>query len=352
MAVPARRFACYGLVTMASVFGLSPSPAQSQETQKPAAAVAAPAESKPTWDDERAIKLQIERAARKRSKNVQETRRLVRQTLRQRSELGNELLTGGAWGHKTTEHIRIFFNASDEDRAGALEEKAEALWRQVSEMLGERDSEVFPPTEIFLVRNPAFWRQKASTDPFHTADFSDPARAEIYIDLDRQADLERAARHHLAHVLLQRRVDDKVWSGGAIPLWLDEGLAFMLSGDGQRPQRPPALRPLQELLGSNTPPADTARAQAYQEESASLIRFLIARCGAERLRDFIEHLLGSGVPYSYPRGQDVPGVRAREGFEFVMKNSAVGQTFKSFTDLESAWQNEAAVSRKVTVSAS
>jgi hypothetical protein len=109
--------------------------------------------------------------------------------------------------------------------------------------------------------------------------------------LTNEAWLTRVLRHEYVHALLHQRMDGRL---GAVPTWLNEGLAMQLAGDpwpdiDQVARGPVTIIPLTQIEGGWGGLPHAAATVAYLEAN-SATRYLIDRYGMGRVQDLLSAL--------------------------------------------------------------
>jgi hypothetical protein len=113
-----------------------------------------------------------------------------------------------------------------------------AIWTQVLDILEDAYRDIgrrfgyYPSEPIVVVLHTRDRFQDASGSPAWADGLYDGILGRIQIPtqgaLTDQAWLARVLRHEFVHALLHRRVEGRI---GAVPTWLNEGLAMQLAGD-------------------------------------------------------------------------------------------------------------------------
>lgn len=136
----------------------------------------------------------------------------------------------------------------------------------------------------------------------------------LHLDRARMArpDAERTVRHEAAHAQLAQ-------VRGAIPFWLNEGLAQWIEGDLTAAKRGRLLRmaqrgvwiPFESLEGSFLVIEDPTDAAAAYDQSLAMVRWLIAREGQRSIADALERIEAGAshdVLTAVSPGADGPGL--------------------------------------------
>lgn len=173
-------------------------------------------------------------------------------------------------------------------------EEDQSTWLSVLEILEEAYREIgqkfghFPSKPIMLVLHAKDSFQGTTGSPAWADGLYDPTLGRIQIPTqgattDRKW-LTNVLRHEYVHALLHDRLGA---SSGALPTWLNEGLAMQLAGDSwpeidQAGQGDIKLIPLTYLEGSwGALPASAATVAYFEANSAT--RYLIERWGMARV---------------------------------------------------------------------
>lgn len=185
-------------------------------------------------------------------------------------------------------------------------EEDHAVWNRVAEILEDAYRDIgqkfgyFPDKPIMVVLHTRETFQSATGSPAWADGLFDPLGGRIKVPaqgaLTDQAWLTRVLRHEFVHALLHQRMGGRL---GAVPTWLNEGLAMQLAGDpwpdiDQLVRGQVTLIPLNYLEGSwGGLPANAATVAYLEGNSATL--YLIDRFGMEKVREIIG-LLANGQP--------------------------------------------------------
>ncbi len=160
--------------------------------------------------------------------------------------------------------------------------------------VGQRFS-YFPSRPIIVVLHTRVSFQSATGSPAWADGLFDPVLGRIQVPtqgaLTDQAWLTRVLRHEYVHALLHQRMDGRL---GAVPTWLNEGLAMQLAGDpwpdiDQIARGPVSLIPLNNLEGGWGGLPQAAANIAYLEGN-SATRYLIDRYGMGKVQDVLSGL--------------------------------------------------------------
>src|SRR6185437_15313550 len=180
-------------------------------------------------------------------------------------------------------------------------EEDQSTWISVLEILEEAYREIgqkfghFPSKPILVVLHAKDSFQGATGSPAWADGLYDPTRGRIQIPsqgatTDRKW-LTSVLRHEYVHALLHDRLGA---SSGALPTWLNEGLAMQLAGDAW-PELDQAMSgdikviPLTYLEGSwGALPASTSAVAYFEANSAT--RYLIERWGMARVDELLNAL--------------------------------------------------------------
>ena len=130
------------------------------------------------------------------------------------------------WQTLRTTHFEIRYGAPLADGVDRVEAAAEQAYRRVRERLAADDLSFEVPLILFATRE-EFERQDVApgANPTGIASFSEPARNRIAVLVEEWSDdLVARISHELTHVFAFEAVP-RSYSGPAVPLWIDEGLA-------------------------------------------------------------------------------------------------------------------------------
>jgi Tfp pilus assembly protein PilF len=179
-----------------------------------------------------------------------------------------------------------------------------ALWNRVAEILEDAYREIgqkfdhYPGKPILVVLHSKETFQGATGSPAWADGLFDPVMGRIKVPtqgaLTDQAWLTRVLRHEYVHALLHDRMRGRL---GAVPTWLNEGLAMQLAGDPW-PDLDKIIRGQVTLINlsrlegpwNGFPPQ--AATVAYLEGNSATI-YLIDRYGMEKVREILD-LLATG----------------------------------------------------------
>jgi Tfp pilus assembly protein PilF len=181
-----------------------------------------------------------------------------------------------------------------------------AVWNRVLEILEDAYREIgqqlghFPSKPILVVLHTRETFHGATGGPAWSDGLYDPVLGRIKVPtqgaLTDRAWLTRVLRHEYVHALLR----DRMGGRGAIPQWLNEGLAMQLAGDPP-PDIPELVRGQVTLVnlsylegnwGGLTPKQATV---AYLEGN-SATKYFIDRFGMEKMREVLGQL-ATGQPF-------------------------------------------------------
>jgi len=176
-----------------------------------------------------------------------------------------------------------------------------ATWTTVLDILEEAYREIgqkfnfFPSKPIIVVLHTKNQFQVATGSPSWADGLFDPVLGRIQIPTQGAATdrtwLTRVLRHEFVHALIHEELGA---SGGAIPTWLNEGLAMQLAGDSWQELKSVApgdhsLIPLTALEGSweNLP---TEKISVAYTEANAATHYLIERFGMHKVHEVLVHL--------------------------------------------------------------
>jgi tetratricopeptide (TPR) repeat protein len=198
--------------------------------------------------------------------------------------------------NRQSSHFQVKFEGGDDYEIwGRVLEILEEAYRDIGQQLGHYPSK---PITVVLLTRESF--HSTTGGPAWSDGLFDPVLGRIKIPtqgaLTDQAWLTRTLRHEFVHALLHDRVGGRM---GAIPTWLNEGLAMQLAGDPM-PDIPELMRgevqliPLSYLEGTwSAFPAKVATV-AYLEGNSATV-YLIDRFSMEKVRELIS-VLAAGQP--------------------------------------------------------
>jgi tetratricopeptide (TPR) repeat protein len=182
------------------------------------------------------------------------------------------------------------------------------VWNRVLEVLEEAYREIgqkfqyFPSQPIMVVLHTQETFHSATGSPAWADGLFDPILGRIKVPtrgaLTDQAWLTRVLRHEYVHALLHKRMEGRL---GAVPTWLNEGLAMQLAGDAwpdidQVVRGQVTLINLTDLEGGWGHLPANAAIVAYLEGN-SATRYFIDRFGMEKVREVLG-LLATGQPFA------------------------------------------------------
>jgi Tfp pilus assembly protein PilF len=181
-----------------------------------------------------------------------------------------------------------------------------ALWNRVVEILEDAYREIgqkfdhYPAKPMLVVLHARETFQGATGSPAWADGLFDPTMGRIKVPtqgaLTDQTWLTRVLRHEYVHALLHDRVGGRL---GAVPTWLNEGLAMQLAGDPW-PDLDKVIRGqvilinLSRLEGPWMGLPPQAATVAYLEGN-SATAYMIERFGMEKVREIIGQL-ANGQP--------------------------------------------------------
>jgi hypothetical protein len=198
--------------------------------------------------------------------------------------------------YRDSSHFQVKFDGGEDYEIwGRVLEILEDAYRDIGQQLGYYPAK---PIVVVLITKETF--HGASKGPAWSDGLFDPFAGRIKIPtqgaLTDQAWLTRVLRHEYVHALLHDRVGGRV---GAIPTWLNEGLAMQLAGDA-----PPdisdfargdvQLVPLTFLEGPWGGFSQKLATVAYLEGNSATV-YLIDRFSMEKVRELLT-VLAAGQP--------------------------------------------------------
>jgi len=195
---------------------------------------------------------------------------------------------------RDSSHFKVKFDGNDDYE----------VWNRVLEILEDAYREIgqkfsyFPSKPIMVVLHSRQAFRSATGSPAWADGLFDGVLGRIQIPtqgaLTDQQWLTRVLRHEYVHALLHDRMGGRL---GAVPTWLNEGLAMQLAGDPwpdldeivRGRGRTVTLIPLSNLEGGwgNLP---TTLAQLAYLEGNSATLYLIDRFGMEKMRELVGQL--------------------------------------------------------------
>lgn len=180
------------------------------------------------------------------------------------------------------------------------------VWSRVSEILEDAYREIgqkfnyYPGRPVMVVLHARETFQAATGSPAWADGLYDPVLGRIKVPtqgaLTDQAWLTRVLRHEYVHALLHDRVGGRL---GAVPTWLNEGLAMQLAGDPW-PDLDKVIRGQVTLINLSSLegpwvglPANVATVAYLEGNSATL--YLIDRYGMDKVREIVGQI-ANGQP--------------------------------------------------------
>lgn len=180
------------------------------------------------------------------------------------------------------------------------------VWSRVSEILEDAYREIgqkfnyYPGRPVMVVLHARETFQAATGSPAWADGLFDPVLGRIKVPtqgaLTDQAWLTRVLRHEYVHALLHDRVGGRL---GAVPTWLNEGLAMQLAGDPW-PDLDKVIRGQVTLINLSSLegpwvglPANVATVAYLEGNSATL--YLIDRYGMDKVREIVGQI-ANGQP--------------------------------------------------------
>jgi Peptidase MA superfamily len=189
---------------------------------------------------------------------------------------------------RSSTHFMVKFDgAEDQSTWTSALEILEEAYREIGQKFGH-----FPSKPIIVVLHAKDSFQGATGSPAWADGLYDPTLGRIQIPTQGATTdmkwLASVLRHEYVHALLHDRLGT---SSGALPTWLNEGLAMQLAGDtwpelDQTTQGEINVIPLAYLEGSWSALPASAATVAYLE-SNSATRYLIERWGMSRVNELL-----------------------------------------------------------------
>jgi hypothetical protein len=189
---------------------------------------------------------------------------------------------------RTSTHFTVKFDgAEDHGTWTTVLDILEEAYRDVGQRFGH-----FPSKPMVVVLHTRETFQSATGSPAWADGLFDPVLGRIQIPTQGATTdtkwLTNVLRHEFVHALLHDRLG---FGSGALPLWLNEGLAMQLAGSewpelNQIMPEEVKVIPLQYLEGSWGHLPHNVAALAYMEAN-SATRFLIERFGMSRIDDLL-----------------------------------------------------------------
>jgi tetratricopeptide (TPR) repeat protein len=190
--------------------------------------------------------------------------------------------------NRQSSHFQVKFEGGDDYE----------IWNRVLEILEEAYQDVgrelghYPSKPIIVVLLTRESFHNSTGGPAWSDGLFDPVLGRIKIPtagaLTDQAWLTRVLRHEFVHALLHDKVGGRI---GAIPTWLNEGLAMQLAGD-PLPDIPELMRgevqliPLNHLEGPWGGLPQKLALVAYLEGNSATV-YLVDRFGLQKVRELI-----------------------------------------------------------------
>lgn len=305
------------------------------------------AEKRRSWQDrlrEKKESSRTEKRAIMAERAHAETRELIVQGSKRRSNAAHTLLSDGDWNHTRTEHFFVFYR--NNTWASLIAEKAEYFFRDIATDLGiEREiDDLDRHIEIYVIDSQEVWdatlRGKYLPDtPFG---FSKVYKKEIFLYITHEYDIEFILPHELSHVLLRLYTNRKFGETAPIPLWLYEGFANFhgrvidLSSSQElliSSIKHASHIPLSELIVMNEYPRRIKYRTLFYAQSTHLIDYIYSGYGRLVFIEFLHAFLRE----YYEISQSHTALSKRDGkliFENAMIHSALGKDYSSFTSLE------------------
>ncbi|HEY3197964.1 MAG TPA: tetratricopeptide repeat protein, partial [Nitrospirales bacterium] len=190
-------------------------------------------------------------------------------------------------------HFQVKFEGGDDYEIWSrVLEILEEAYQDIGRQLGHYPSK---PITVVLLTKESF--HSATGGPAWSDGLFDPVLGRIKIPtegaLTNQAWLTRVLRHEFVHALLHDQVGGRI---GAIPTWLNEGLAMQFAGDPP-PDIPELMRgevqliPLPYLEGPWGAFPQKVALVAYLEGNSATV-YLIDRFSMEKVRELVRVLAG------------------------------------------------------------
>ena len=193
----------------------------------------------------------------------------------------------GAFEVAQVDWVRIHYHQADDANVQQILEAVNFSYPRISENLGLKFT---GEVDIYLSSQPAEFGELTDWKlPKWAQGVALTSKKTIVLKSPRYSgsthDLSKAAVHEFVHILLANEV-------GWVPLWLNEGLAVMLSGEGYFNDRPLTsasitgrfipFRDLERVLKFNW-----ADAQLAYQQSLSATRYLVSEFGWEAMRSLL-----------------------------------------------------------------
>ena len=195
--------------------------------------------------------------------------------------------------NRHSSHFQVKFEGGDDYEIWSrVLEILEEAYQDIGRQLGYYPSK---PITVVLLTRESF--HSATGGPAWSDGLFDPVLGRIKIPtngaLTDQVWLTRVLRHEFVHALLHDQVDGRI---GAIPTWLNEGLAMQFAGD-PLPDIPELIRgevqliPLPYLEGPWGAFPQKVALVAYLEGNSATV-YLIDRFSMEKVRELVRVLAG------------------------------------------------------------
>lgn len=200
------------------------------------------------------------------------------------------------WKTYSRGYAAIHFHPEDEKNVRIILETLDNVLPIVSLNLGLTLNSDF---DIYLASRPAeFGELTGWRLPAWSQGVAQPQRRRVVLKSPRfsgsQVDLGRAAVHEFIHILLYHEA-------GYVPIWLNEGLAVMLSGEGyfnqmELPQAAFARRLISFEEMETVLKFSPAKANLAYQQALSATQYLVKEFGWEQVRVLMRNIR-SGLPF-------------------------------------------------------
>jgi hypothetical protein len=217
------------------------------------------------------------------------------------------------WRINKSAHFLVYYKSAPEDFIKELTEEAEGYYDSIVSGLGFSRYNFWSwdnRAKVYVYDNLEDYRT-ATGQPIWSGGAAVATDKTIYTYLYDKSFFETTLPHEMGHIIFREFVG---FDNGAIPLWLEEGVAcyqekLRYSAAADRVVREAikkeSFMPLEKLSGLNLLTADNETAQLFYSEAFSLIEFLLRRFGREDFMRFCRSLrdkknLEEAIRLNYP----------------------------------------------------
>lgn len=277
-----------------------------------------------------------------------ETKELVAQGERRRSNEAKTILSNHEWKHYKTNHCLIFFQKTA--TGDILEDKSEFFFTKIASDLGlleELSENLDHRIEIFAIESPEIWQEvlRGKNLPVTPNGFSKVYKKEIFLYITTDYDIEFVLPHELTQVLFREYVNIKFNENVAIPLWLYEGFSNFQGNIINMSATEELLRiairyntymPLADLLSISQYPKNASEKSLFYAESTKLIQYIYLRYGRLQFLEFIDLFLNEYYKATTYK-QSLTKDETRDIFKNVLSSSFLNNDFTGFNNFEENW---------------